>query len=97
MKEVRMSRRRYTPEQIIGILRESDVELSRGKNVGQICRDLGIAEQTYYRWRKEYGGMKVTQARRLKDLEKENTRLKRAVAELTLDKLILSEALEGNH
>jgi transposase-like protein len=65
--------------------------------VEQICRDLGIAEQTYYRWRKEYGGMKVTQAKRLKDLEKENTRLKRAVAELTLDKLILSEALEGNY
>jgi len=58
---------------------------------------LGIAEQTYYRWRKEYGGMKVTQAKRLKDLEKENTRLKRAVAELTLDKLILNEALEGNY
>jgi transposase-like protein len=65
--------------------------------VEQICRDLSIAEQTYYRWRKEYGGMKVTQARRLKDLEKENTRLKRAVAELTLDKLILNEALEGNY
>jgi transposase-like protein len=68
-----------------------------GKNVGQICRDIGISEQTYYRWRKEYGGMKVTQAKRLKDLEKENTRLKRAVAELTLDKLILNEALEGKY
>jgi transposase-like protein len=97
IKEVRMSRKRFTAEQIIGMLREADVELSRGKNVEQICRDLGIAEQTYYRWRKEYGGMKVTQAKRLKDLEKENTRLKRAVAELTLDKLILSEALEGNY
>jgi transposase-like protein len=96
-KEVRMSRKRFKAEQIIGILREADVELSRGKNVEQICRDLSIAEQTYYRWRKEYGGMKVTQARRLKDLEKENTRLKRAVAELTLDKLILNEALEGNY
>ena len=77
--------------------KKSDVELSRGKHVGQICRDLGIVEQTYYRWRKEYGGMKVTQAKRLKDLEKENTHLKRAVAELTLDKLILNEALEGNY
>jgi putative transposase len=96
IKEVRMSRRRFTAEQIIGMLREADVELSRGNNVGQICRGLGISEQTYYRWRKEYGGLKVTQAKRLKDLEKENSRLKRAVAELTLDKLILNEALEGN-
>lgn len=91
-----MSRRRFTAEQIIGILREADVEISRGNNVGQICRGLGISEQSYYRWRKEYGGLKVTQAKRLKDLEKENSRLKRAVAELTLDKLILKEALEGN-
>jgi len=91
-----MSRRRFTAEQIIGMLREADVELSRGNNVGQVCRGLGISEQTYYRWRKEYGGLKVTQAKRLKDLEKENSRLKRAVAELTLDKLILNEALEGN-
>jgi putative transposase len=96
-KEVRMSRKRYTAEQIIGILRSTDVEISQGKSVIQICREIGISEQTYYRWRKEYGGMKVTQARRLKDLEKENTRLKRAVAELTLDKLILHEALEGNY
>jgi len=96
IKEVRMSRRRFTAEQIIGMLREADVELSRGNNVGQVCRGLGISEQTYYRWRKEYGGLKVTQAKRLKDLEKENSRLKRAVAELTLDKLILNEALEGN-
>jgi putative transposase len=64
--------------------------------VEQLCRELSITEQTYYRWRREYGGMKVTQARRLKDLEKENTRLKKAVADLTLDKLILKEALEGN-
>jgi transposase-like protein len=91
-----MSRKRFTPEQIIGILREADVKLSQGRNVEQLCRELGITEQTYYRWRREYGGMKVTQARRLKDLEKENTRLKKAVADLTLDKLILKEALEGN-
>jgi putative transposase len=95
-KEVRMGRKRYTAEQIIGMLREVEVELSRGQKLGQICRDLGITEQTYYRWRREYGGMKVTEARRMKELEKENGRLKRAVAELTLDKLILKEALEGN-
>jgi putative transposase len=91
-----MSRKRFTPEQIIGILREADVKLSQGRSVEQLCRELGITEQTYYRWRREYGGMKVIQARRLKDLEKENTRLKKAVADLTLDKLILKEALEGN-
>ena len=91
-----MSRKRYTAEQIIGMLREVEVELSRGQKLGQICRNLGITEQTYYRWRREYGGMKVTQAKRMKELEKENGRLKRAVAELTLDKLILKEALEGN-
>jgi transposase-like protein len=91
-----MSRKRFTPEQIIGILREADVKLSQGRSVEQLCRELGITEQTYYRWRREYGGMKVTQARRLKNLEKENTRLKKAVADLTLDKLILKEALEGN-
>jgi len=92
-----MSRKRYRPEQIIGMLREAEVELSRGQNVGQVCRNLGITEQTYYRWRREYGGLKVSQARRMKELERENTRLKRAVADLTLDKLILKEALEGNY
>jgi transposase-like protein len=95
-KEVRMSRKRYTTEQIIGMLREVEVELSRGQKLGHLCRNLGITEQTYYRWRREYGGMKVTQAKRMKELEKENGRLKRAVAELTLDKLILKEAIEGN-
>ena len=92
-----MSRKRYKPEQIIGMLREAEVELSRGQKVGQVCRTLGIAEQTYYRWRREYGGLKVSQARRMKELERENTRLKRAVADLTLDKLILEEALEGKY
>jgi putative transposase len=90
-----MSRKRFTPEQIIGILREADVKLSQGKNVGQLCREMGITEQSYYRWRKEYGGMKTAQVKRLK-LERENGRLKKAVADLTLDKLILKEALEGN-
>ena len=92
-----MSRKRYKPEQIIGMLREAEVELSRGQKFGQVCRTLGIAEQTYYRWRREYGGLKVSQARRMKELERENSRLKRAVADLTLDKLILEEALEGNY
>ena len=92
-----MSRKRFTPEQIIGILREAEVKVSQGKSVEQLCRELGMTEQTYYRWRREYGGMKVAQARRLRDLEKENTRLKKAVADLTLDKLILKEALEGNY
>ena len=92
-----MSRKRFTAEQIIGLLREADVKLSHGRAVGQACREMGIAEQTYYRWRKEYGGMKTVQVKRLKDLERENGRLKKAVAELTLDKLILKEALEGNY
>jgi putative transposase len=92
-----MSRKRFTAEQIIGILREAEVELSRGKHVGQICRERGFSEQAYYRWRKEYGGMKMAQVKRLKDLEKENVRLKHAVADLTIDKLILKEALEGNY
>ena len=92
-----MKRKRYSPEQIIAMLREAEVKISQGMAVGEVSRQLGIAEQTYYRWRKEYGGLKTTQARKMKDLEKENTRLKKAVADLTLDKLILQEALEGNY
>ena len=90
-----MSRKR-TPEQIIGYLREAEVRLSQGETVGAICRALGVSEQSYYRWRREYGGLKVDQAKRLKDLEKENARLRRAVSDLTLDKLILKEVAEGN-
>jgi transposase-like protein len=96
-KEDKMSRKRFTVEQIIGLLREMDVKVSQGKNIGQVCREKGISEQTYYRWRKEYGGMKTIQIKRLKDLERENSHLRKAVAELTLDKLILKEALEGNY
>jgi putative transposase len=92
-----MNRKRFTAEQIIGLVREAEVRLSQGKSVGQACREMGITEQTYYRWRKEYGGMKTAQVKRLKDLERENGRLKKAVAELTLDKQILKEALEGNY
>ena len=91
-----MGRKRHTPEQIITALREAEVGLARGKSVKLISRELGITEQTYYRWRREDGGMKVSQARRLKELERENGRLKRAVADLTLDKLILEEAAKGN-
>ena len=91
-----MARKRHTPEQIIHLLREAEVGLANGKTVGIVCRELEISEQTYYRWRTEYGGMQVSQARRLKELEKENSRLKQAVADLTLDKLILKEAARGN-
>ncbi len=91
-----MGRKRYTAEQIIGMLRQAEVALAQGQTVAQVCRSLGIAEQTFYRWRREYGGLKVEQARRLKALEQENARLKRAVADLTLDKLILQEAARGN-
>jgi putative transposase len=91
-----MGRKRYSPEQKIGMLREAEVAMAQGQTVGQVCRSLGIVEQTFYRWRREYGGLKIEQARRLKALEQENARLKRAVAELTLDKLILQEAVKGN-
>jgi len=91
-----MSRKRYTPEQIIGLLREAEVRLSQGETVGSICRALSISEQSYYRWRREYGGLKVDQAKRLKDLERENARLRKAISDLTLDKMILKEAAEGN-
>ena len=91
-----MGRKRYTSEQIIHKLREAEVELGRGRKVPQVCRQIGVSEQTYYRWRKEYGGLKLDQARRLKELEKENMRLKRLVADLNLDKVILEEAAKGN-
>lgn len=91
-----MPRNRHTVEQIIAKLREAEVALSNGQSVVQMCRTQGITEQTYYRWRNEYGGLKIDQVKRLKELERENTRLKRAVADLTLDKLILKEAAEGN-
>jgi excisionase family DNA binding protein len=83
-KEGKMPRIKYTVEQIITKLREAEVALSKGQTVVQVCRQLSITEQTYYRWRNEYGGLKLDQAKRLKDLERENTRLKRAVADLTL-------------
>ena len=91
-----MSRKRHTPEQIIRKLREVDVELAKDQTTGDVVRKLGITEQTYYRWRKEYGGLKVDQAKRLKDLEKENSRLKRLLADAHLDNAILKDVAEGN-
>jgi transposase-like protein len=91
-----MPRRRHAPEQIIHLLREAEVLHSQGVSVNEFSKKLGIAVQTYYRWRREYGGLKVDQAKRLRDLEKENARLKRVVGELALDKAILKEAASGN-
>ena len=91
-----MVKRKHSIEQIIGKLREIEVELAQGRSVAEVCRSLGVTEQTYYRWRKEYGGLKMDQAKRLKVLEQENTRLRRAVADLTLDKQILQEVTRGN-
>ena len=87
-----MGKKRFKAEQIIRMLREADVEVAKGQSIAHVCRKLGIPEQTYYKWRKEYGGMKVDQAKRLKELEVENSRLKKLVADLTLDKDILKEA-----
>ena len=91
-----MKKKGFTAEQIIGKLREAEVLLSQGATVAEVSRKLSVTEQTYYRWRREYGGMRVEQARRLKELEKENGRLKRLVADLTLDNAILKEVTRGN-
>ena len=90
------TKKHHTPEQIIHLLRQAEVELASGQSVPQVCRKLGVSEQTYYRWRKEYGGVRTDQAKRLKDLERENARLKKLVAEAELDKAILREAASGN-
>jgi len=92
-----MPKKRYSAEEIIHKLRGADVLLSQGRSVSQACKQIGVSDQTYYRWRKIYGGMKVDQAKRLKELEAENARLKRAVADLTVDKLILKEVAEGKY
>ncbi len=91
-----MSRKRVSAEQIIMKLREAEVLLSKGQAVAEVCRKLGVSENTYYRWRKEYGGLEVDQAKRLKELEKENARLKKLVADQALDIAILKEAARGN-
>jgi len=92
-----MSKRRYTREDIVKLLREVEVFQSQGQSVVEACRQIGVTEQTYYRWRKEYGGLQVDQARRFKDLERENARLKKLVADLSLDNQILKEASKGNY
>ena len=91
-----MARKRYTAEQIIGHLRQAEILISEGKTIIEAVRHLGVSEQTYYRWRKEYGGMEVAQARRLKELDRENQRLKRLVADQALDLSILKETARGN-
>lgn len=92
-----MSKRpRLKPEQIVAKLREIEVKLSQGKDVASACREAGTTDKSYYRWRREYGGMKVDQAKRLKQLEQENARLKRLVAELHLEKAVLSDVAKGN-
>ena len=91
-----MPNKRFKSEQIIGKLCESEVALAKGKSVALVCKQIGVTEQTYYRWRKEYGGLKVEQAKKLRELEKENARLKKLVADMALDNDILKEAASGN-
>jgi transposase-like protein len=91
-----MHRKTYTPEQIINKLREAEIMLSQGATLAVIWKKIGVSDCTYYRWRKEYGGMRVEQAKRLQELEKENSRLKRLVADISLDNAILKEAARGN-
>jgi len=91
-----MSTKRFKPEQIVNLLRQVEVEITNGKTTPQACRDAEITAQTYYRWRKEFGGLKLDQAKRMKELEKENCRLKRLVAELSLKKQVLRDVAQGN-
>ncbi len=92
-----MSKKRHKPEEIVAKLRQVDVLTSQGATVAEAIRQIGVTEVTYYRWRKEYGGLKTSQVRRIKELEKENLWLRKAVSDLTLDKLILQEASKGNY
>ena len=96
-KERITERKRDSPEEIIGKLREAEAPIARGQTTPQAAKAIGVTEQTYYRWRREYGGMEVDQARRLKELARKNQRRRRAVSDLTLDEMILSEAAEGSH
>jgi len=95
-KEGNMGRQRHTTEQIIGKLREAEVLLGKGMSLEEVLRQLGISDATYYKWRKEYGGLRVDQAKRLKELEQENSRLRKVVSDLTIDNSILKEAARGN-
>ena len=90
-----MSRKRYSSEQIIGYLREAEILQAKGSTIGQVCKKIGVTDQTYYRWRKKYGSLSVDQAKRLKEVEKENTRLRKLVADLSLDKAILEGSSRG--
>lgn len=92
-----MASKRHTPEQIINKLRQAEVEIANGATIAQVCKKIGVTDQTYYRWRNEYGGMRVDQAKRLKVLEKENAQLKKLVADQALDISILKEAASGNY
>jgi len=92
-----MPKKRYTPEEIVAKLRQVDVLVSQGQNIADAVRQIGVSEVTYYRWRQEFGGLKTEQVKRLKELETENSRLRKAVSDLTLDKLILQEAARGNY
>ena len=91
-----MPMKRYKPEQIVALLRQIEIEITNGKSTPQACKEAQITVQTYYRWRKEFGGLKLDQAKRMKDLERENAKLKRLVAELSLDKLVLKDIAAGN-
>ena len=91
-----MPKKIFTPEQIVGTLRQIEVLIGQGKKVALACREAGIVEQTFYRWRKEYGGLQVEQARKLKELQKENAQLRRAIADLTVEKQVLKDIAEGN-
>jgi transposase-like protein len=96
-EESKMARgKRYQPEQVVNLLRQIEVAIANGKTTAQACKEAEIVEQTYFRWRKEYGGLQVDQAKRLKELEQENSKLKRLVAELSLDKLVLKDIASGN-
>jgi transposase-like protein len=96
IKEDRMARRRYKPEEIVAKLRQVDVLVSQGTSMADAIRQIGVSEVSFYRWRQEFGGLKIEQVKRLKDLELENSRLRKVVSDLTLDKLILTEAAKGN-
>jgi len=91
-----MAKKRFKAEQIVLMLREAEIQLAKGSNIEEVCRNLGFSTHSYYRWRKEYGGLKVDQAKRLKELEQENSRLKKLVADLSLDNSILKEVSRGN-
>ena len=92
-----MGRKRFTAEQIVDKLRQAEVEIAKGLTIAEVCKKLGVSEQSYYKWRRDYGGMRTDQAKRLRELERENTRLKKLIADQALDNAILKEALSGNY